>query len=78
MLYHFKKKKKKKKTTGGAVKREIMSNQELAEELCKPIIRKSEKRKVLLSFTDNICGADFANMQLIKRFVFWTCVSEVL
>ena len=67
VLYHFfEKKKKKKKTTGGAVKSEIMSNQELAEELHKPIIRKSEKRKVNLSFTDNICGADFADMQLIK------------
>ena len=31
---------------GGAIKNEIMSNKELAEELHKPIIRKFEKRKV--------------------------------
>ena len=34
------------KTSGGAVKREIMLNQQLAQELHKPIIRKFEKRKV--------------------------------
>ena len=32
--------------SGGAVKNENMSNQELVEELHKPIIRKFEKRKV--------------------------------
>ena len=35
-----------KKTSGGAVKNQIMSKQELGEELHKPIIRKFEKRKV--------------------------------
>ena len=35
-----------KKTSGGAVKREIMLNQQLAQELHKPMIRKFEKRKV--------------------------------
>ena len=35
-----------KETSGGAIKNEIMSNKELAEELHKPIIRKFEKRKV--------------------------------
>ena len=34
------------KTSGGAVKREIMLNEQLAQELHKPIIRKFEKRKV--------------------------------
>ena len=33
----------------------------------KPIIRKIEKRKVHSSFTDNICGADLADMQLISK-----------
>ena len=32
-----------KKTSGGAVKTEIMSKQQLAEELHKPIVTKSEK-----------------------------------
>ena len=41
----------------GAVKNEIVSNlrlSDLAEELCKPIIKKFEKRKVYSSFIDNI------------------------
>ena len=40
-----------------AVKNEIVSNlrlSDLAEELCKPIIKKFEKRKVYSSFIDNI------------------------
>ena len=36
-------------TSGDAVKNENMSNQELAEQLNKPIIRKFEKRKVYSS-----------------------------
>ena len=39
------------------VKNEIVSNlrlSDLAEELCKPIIKKFEKRKVYSSFIDNI------------------------
>ena len=45
-----------------------MSNQELAEELHKPIIRKFEKQKVHSSFMDNIWDSDLANMQLISKF----------
>ena len=41
-----------KKAKGGDVK--FMSNQQLADELHKPIIRKFKKRKVYLSFKDNI------------------------
>ena len=37
-------------------------NQQLAEELHKPIIRKFEKRKVYLTFKDNIWGVDLADM----------------
>ena len=54
-----------KKSSGGAVKSEIMSYQELPEELHKAIIRKFEKRKVHSSFIDDILGAD---MQLIRKF----------
>ena len=57
-----------KKATSGAIKNEIISNKELAEELHKPIIRKFKKRKVHSSFIDNIWGADLADMQLISRF----------
>ena len=35
-----------KQTSGGLIKNKIMSNEELAEELGKPIIRKFKKRKV--------------------------------
>ena len=57
-----------KKATSGAIKNEIISNKELAEELHKPIIRKFRTRKVHSSFTDNIWGADLADMQLISKF----------
>ena len=44
-----------------------LSKQQLAEDLHKLIIKKFEKRKVHSSFTDNIWGADLANMQLISK-----------
>ena len=34
----------------------------------KPIIKKSEKRKVYSPFKDNIWGVDLADMQLISKF----------
>ena len=40
-----------------------MSNKGLAEELEKPIIRKSKKRKVHSSFIKSIWSADLADMQ---------------
>ena len=43
-------------------------NEQLAEELHKPIIRKLKKRKVYSTFKDNIWGADLADMQLIRKF----------
>ena len=67
MLYEF----FDKKTSVGAIKNRIMSimsNKEWAEELHKPIIRKSKKRKVYSSFIDNIWGADLGDMQLISKF----------
>ena len=54
MVYKF----SDKKTSGSAAKKEIMSNQELAEELHKPVIRKFEKRKIHSSFIDNTWGAE--------------------
>ena len=50
-----------------------MSNNELAEELHKQIIRKINKRKVHSSFIDNIWGADLANMWLINKFIKEVC-----
>ena len=57
-----------KKASAGAIKNEIISNKQIAEELHKPIIRKFEKRKVHSSFVDNIWGADLADMQLMSKF----------
>ena len=45
-----------------------MSNQQLADELHKPIIRKFKRRKVYSSFKDNVWGADLADMQLISKY----------
>ena len=42
-----------KKSSGSCFKSKIMPNQELAEELHKPIIRKFEKQKVYSSYKDN-------------------------
>ena len=49
MIYNF----FDKKSSFGSVNSEIMSNQELAEELHKSIIKKFEKPKVHSSFIDN-------------------------
>ena len=44
----------KKTISSGSVKRKSMPNQELAEELHKPIITKFEEKEVHSSFIDNI------------------------
>ena len=46
----------------------MLQNMQLAEELHKPIIKKSKKRKVYSLFKDNIWRADLADMQLISKF----------
>ena len=43
------------------------SNQQLADELHKPIVRKLKKRKVYPSFKDKIWVVDLADMQLISK-----------
>ena len=50
-----------------------MSDQQLAEELHKPIIKKFKKRKVKSHFIDNISGVDLAVMQLINKFTKEIC-----
>ena len=70
-----------KKTSGTGIKIENISNQELAEEFHKPIIRKLKKRKVHSPFIDNIWGADLADVQLIsklnKGIRFLLCVIDI-
>ena len=46
-----------------------MSNQELAEESHKLVIKKIEKRKVHSSFIDYVWGDDLPDMQLISKFI---------
>ena len=46
----------------------IPQNEQLADKLHKPIIRKFKKRKVYSTFTDNIWGADLADMQLLSKY----------
>ena len=57
-----------KKSKECGIKNEIGENQKLANEHHKPIIRKSQIRKVYSSFKDNIWGVDLANMQLISKY----------
>ena len=46
----------------------IPQNEQLANELHKPIIQKFEKRRVYSTFKDNIWGVDLADMQLLSRY----------
>ena len=56
-------------------------NEQLAEELHKPIIRKFEKTKVHAAFKDNIWGAVLADMQLLSKYNkvirFSLCVIDI-
>ena len=56
-----------KKTTGSGIK-SMSENEQLADKLHKPIIRKFKKRKVYSTFKDNIWDANLADMQLISKF----------
>ena len=58
----------------------IPQNEQLADELHKPIIRKFKKRKVYSAFKDNIWGVDLADMQLSKYnkgIRFLLCVIDI-
>ena len=55
-------------TSGCAIEREIMLNQQSADDLHKQIIRKLHKRKVYSSFKDNIEGAGLVDMQLKSKY----------
>ena len=58
-----------------------MSDEQIAKELHKPIIRKFKKRTVYSRFKDNNWGADLADMQLKsnfnKGFRFLLCVTDI-
>ena len=78
-----------KKSVGSGAKRIntkiTPQNEQLAEELHKPIIRKFKKRKVYSTFKDNIWGVDLANMQLLSKynkaiinFFYFKCAIKVI
>ena len=56
----------------------LRENQQLADELHKPIIRKFKKRKVYSSFKDNIWGVDLADTQLGIFYVLLICLVNML
>ena len=68
MVYKFFDKKSKRRGAKHVHTKLIPQNQQLAEELHKPIIRKFEKRKVYSALKDNIWGADLAAMQLLSKY----------
>ena len=69
-----------KNTTGSGVNMDAKPNENLTEELHKPIIRKCKKRTFYSRFKENIWGDDLADMQLIskfsKEFRFLLCVEN--
>ena len=68
-----------KETSDGAVK--VVPNRESPKELRKTIIKNFEQRTVYSTFTDNIWGADLADVQLLSKFsieiCFLLCVTDV-
>ena len=73
-----------KKTKGSGVtlaNKSMTQNEQLAEELHKPIIRKFKKGEVHSAFNGNIWAADLADMELIskfnKGFRFLLCVIDI-
>ena len=74
-----------KKSVGSGAKRVntkiTPQNEQLAEEIHKPIIRKLKKRKVYSTFKDNIWGVDLADMQLLSKYNkgirFLLCVIDI-
>ena len=70
-----------KKSSGSSVNMKTIFDEQLAEELHKPIIGKLKKITVYSEFKDNIWGADLSDMQLIskfnKGFRFLLCVINI-
>ena len=69
-----------KKSVGSGAKL-TPQNEQLAEELHKPIIRKFKNRKAYSAFKNNIWGADLADMQLLSKYnkgiKFLLCVIDI-
>ena len=81
MVYKFFDKKSKGSGAKHVNTKLIPQNEQLADELHKPIIRKFKKRKVYSAFKDNNWAADLADMQLLSRYNkgirFLLCVIDI-
>ena len=70
-----------KKSKESGVNISLEFNEQLANKLHEPIIRKFKKRKGYSGFKDNIWGADLADIQLISKFNkgyrFLLCVIDI-
>ena len=70
-----------KRSSGSGIENEIKQNEQLAEELHKPIIKKFKRRKVYSALKDNIWSAELVDMQLIskcnKGIRFLLCVIDI-
>ena len=60
---------------------ETSVNEQLAEELHKPTVKKFKKRKIFARFKDNICAADLTQMESSpsknKKVKYLLCVIDV-
>ena len=81
MVYKFFDKKSKVSDAKHVNTKRTPQNQQLAEELHKPIIKRFEKRKVHAAFKDNIWDVDLADMQLLSKYNkgirFLLCVIDI-
>ena len=73
-----------KKTRSGAIatsRAGVSVNEQLAEELHKPVTKKFKRRKVYARFKDNIWAADLAEMESLssknKNVKYLLCVVDV-
>ena len=70
-----------KRSSGSGIENEIKQNEQLAEELHKPIIKKFKRRKVYSALKDNIWSAELVDMQLISKYNkgirFLLCVIDI-
>ena len=58
-----------KKASGRGANNEIKRNEQLADELHKPIIKKLKKREFILHLKTIFRGADLADIELISKFI---------
>ena len=81
MVYKFFDKKSKGNGAKHVNTKLIPQNEQLADELHKPIIRKLKKRKVYLAFKDNIWAVDLTDMPFLSRYnkgiIFLLCVIDI-